>query len=162
MDVLERWFRDNGGYMHPAVHLARDDEHGGHIRTSSDLAPATHIMTVPYSLTLSCLNAMVDDRFPVFKESADSFTVEALGFFYLMTQCIHRDTSFWKPYLDTLPTPEEGFSTPFWFEDEELRWLEGTDLHPSFLARQEVWKRYWEDGMEVLRRKGVDSEPYTW
>ena len=162
MNELQEFLRENGGYLHPFTRLVEDDEYGVHLQAVEDLEAETHLLTSPHSTSLSCLNAMVDDAYPVFKNNATAFTVEALGFFYLMTQWIDRERSFWKPYLDTLPSPEEGFGTPSFFNDEDLKWLEGTDLHSSFVSRQLVWQKYWRQGVAVLKRHGVDTEPYTW
>jgi hypothetical protein len=162
MDTLERWLTDNGGYLHPSVRLARDTEQGLHFQTTTAIEPGTRVLTVPHQLAMSHLNAQVDDKFPVFGSHAKSFTVEALGFFYLMAQWLHKDTSFWKPYLDTLPSPDQGFDTPMYFDEHDRMWLQGTDLHPTLLAREAAWKRYWEDGVDVLRLAGMHVEQYTW
>lgn len=162
MEALEQWFKDNGGYLHPSVHLARDEEHGVHFRAFASLGPGTHILTVPHHLALSNLNAQVDDAFTVFKSKANSFTVEALSFFYLMAQWLNKEKSFWKPYLEVLPSPEEGYGTPFWFGDDDLLWLEGTDLAPSFVGRRDIWQRYWREGVRVLKEAGTDTSGYTW
>lgn len=162
MDKLEQWFKSNGGYLHPNVHLATSITQGSHFRTNAALDTNTPILTVPHSLSLSNLNAQVDDALPVFKKHAGVFTVEALSFFYLMSQWICGEMSFWKPYLDTLPRPEEGFGTPFWFDETDLLWLEGTDVLPSFLARRDIWKNYWKEGVQVLEQAGMATEPYTW
>ncbi|GAB7352361.1 hypothetical protein MBLNU459_g2800t1 [Dothideomycetes sp. NU459] len=162
MEALERWFKENGGYLHPSVNLAQDALHGSHFRATSAIPPGTHVLTVPHQLALSNLNALVDNEFPAFKTHAKSFTVEALTFFYLMAQWINKDKSFWKPYLNTLPTPDEGFNTPLWFDEEDRTWLEGTDLHPTVLKREEIWQQYWRDGVDVLESAGMDMQNYTW
>lgn len=162
MDALEWWFTDNGGFFHPSVVLASDALHGTHFRAQGPIQPGTHVLTVPHHLALSHLNALVDDDFPVFKTHAKAFTVEALTFFYLMAQWINKEKSFWEPYLDNLPTPEQGFGTPLWFDEEDRKWLEGTDLHFSLLKREEIWQQYWRDGVDVLKSTGMDTSEYTW
>jgi len=142
--------------------LASDALHGTHFRANAAIQPGTYVLTVPHHLALSNLNALVDDNFPVFKKYAKLFTVEALTFFYLMAQWINKEKSFWKPYLDTLPTPEEGFGTPLLFDEEDRKWLEGTDLHPTLLKREEIWQRYWRDGVKILKSAGMDTTEYTW
>ena len=103
----------------------------------------------------------VDDAHPVFRDHAHEFTVEALGFFYLATQYINIDTSFWRPYLECLPEPET-LNTPFWFDDADLQWLAGSDVYQAYVERERVWRQYWEDGLKVIARAGVDTDPYTW
>jgi hypothetical protein len=161
-EALEKWFRKNGGYLHPSIHISYDERIGAHFKTISKVPAGTRVLTVPHHLAISNLNAQVDDAFPVFGTHAKSFTVEALSFFYLMAQWIHKETSFWKPYLETLPSPEQGFGTPLWFDDDDRKWLEGTDLQPTSLAREAVWQGYWKDGLEVLKSADVDVAPYSW
>ena len=162
MEELLGWLQAHGGYLHPATTLARDAQKGCHLEAEQDLPNGTLIVHVPHSLVLSSLNAMVDDSLPVLKANADSFSVEALGVFYLMSQWLQRDTSFWKPYLDILNSPEEGFNTPNWFDDQDLLWLQGTDLLTSFEARKETGQKYWREGTAILIDGGMDVSLYTW
>lgn len=161
-EALEKWFKENGGYLNPSVNICYSEELGAHFRTVEEVPAGTRILTVPHHLAISNLNAQVDDAFPVFRTHAKSFTVEALTFFYLMAQWIHKETSFWKPYLETLPPPDNGYETPLWFSEEDKKWLEGTDLQPTSLAREEIWQKYWQDGLEILKSADVDVAPYTW
>ncbi|THY13284.1 SET domain-containing protein [Aureobasidium pullulans] len=162
MEAFENWFRSNGGYLHPAVHLAQDAEQGSYFQATEVIESGTQVLTVPHNLAMSNLNAQVDDDFLVFRTHAQSFTVEGLSFFYLMAQWLNKEQSFWKPYLDILPSPEQGFETPIFYDDEDRKWLEGTDLHPTLLGREAAWKKYWEDGVQVLKSAGVDTTNYTW
>ncbi|KAK3709717.1 hypothetical protein LTR37_010744 [Vermiconidia calcicola] len=114
-------------------------------------------------MALSYLNALVDDAFPVFKQQRHRFKVEAIGFFYLMAQYINREQSFWKPYLDTLPSPDQELTEALFFEHEEdVAWLEDTDVWRTVSARAEVYEKYHRDGIEVLQEAGIDTQPYTW
>ncbi|KAL1297291.1 hypothetical protein AAFC00_004846 [Neodothiora populina] len=162
LERLVKWFIDNGGYLHPSIILSYDEQLGAHFRCSADVAPGTHVLTVPHHLAISNLNAQVDDAFPVFRSHAKQFTVEALTFFYLCAQYINIETSFWRPYLESLPSPASGYDTPLWFADDDRKWLEGTDLQPTSLAREAVWRTYWQDGIKILESEGIDVDPYTW
>jgi hypothetical protein len=106
------------------------------------------------------LNALVDDDFTVFRRRG--FAPEAIGYFYLMNQYINKDKSFWKPYLVTLPGPETEHHTPFWFSDEDLAWLEDTDVLHTTKARQEIHKAHYKKGLAMLDRANLSTEPYTW
>jgi len=160
--ALETWFRENDGYLNPSVHISYSEDVGAHFRTVSEVPAGTRILTVPHHLAISNLNAQVDDAFPVFGTRAKDFTVEALTFFYLASQWIHKETSFWRTYLETLPSPDQGYETPLWFDEEDMKWLEGTDLHPTSIAREAIWRKYWQEGLEVLQSADVDVTPYTW
>ncbi|GAM87928.1 hypothetical protein ANO11243_059560 [Dothideomycetidae sp. 11243] len=162
MEELLAWLQSHGGYLHKSTRLARDGQKGCHLQAQEDLPSGTLIVHVPHTLVLSCLNAMVDDSLPALKSNADSFSVEALGVFYLMAQWLRRDTSFWKPYLEILNSPETGFNTPFWFSENDLVWLQGTDLLTSFEMRRDKWQTYWRDGTAILYADGMDVSQYTW
>lgn len=112
---------------------------------------------------MSYLNALVDDKYPVFKQQRHCFKVEAIGFFYLIIQYVDRETTFWKPYLDALPSPSTNFSQPLFFEDpEDVAWLEGTDVWYTVTAKRDIYKTYYRDGIKVLQQAGMDVGPYTW
>lgn len=160
LDALKLWLHQSGGYFHPEARLEHNDESGVHCRAASDLDPNSRICTVPHSLALSSLNALVDDEFSVFKQRG--LPVEAIGYFYLMYQYAHRNTSFWKPYLDTLPGPEHEHQTPFWFDSEDTKWLDDTDVLHTLKARREVHKIQYVAGITMLQQANVDIEPYTW
>ncbi|KAF2220811.1 hypothetical protein BDZ85DRAFT_20038 [Elsinoe ampelina] len=162
MDELRKWLEDNNGHLHPSTELRVQGEQGCYLTAKEDLAAGEKVMSVPHSVFLSCLNAMVDDSLPVLKANADSFTVEALGVLYLMSQWLNKDKSFWKPYLDILPTPDQGFNTPFWFDEEDLLWLQGTDLLNTFKGLEEAWRKYWRGDTKVLDAGGMDVSQYTW
>ena len=161
--ALETWFRSHGGYLHPKISIQEDSSRDVHYRATACIPPGTAIASAPHSLTLSYLNALIDDAFPVFKQQRHRFNVEALGFFYLMTQHLQRRNSFWKPYLDTLPSPDEEFTQPLFFDNaEDIAWLDGTDVWHTATARKKVYEACYRNGITVLKQGGVDVEPYTW
>ncbi|KAK3640108.1 hypothetical protein LTR56_012084 [Elasticomyces elasticus] len=162
-EALEQWFRDHGGYINPAVHVAHSSEAGYRWQAKTSLVEGTRVTTVPHSLALSYLNALVDEAVPFFRDKRHEFPVENLGFFYLMAQYIHREQSFWKTYIETLPSPDSELTTPLWFDNaEDLVWLEGTDVLHTMLARRKVYEQYYSDGITSLHSAGVDTTPYTW
>lgn len=160
--VLEQWFRDKGGYLHPSISICHNTTAGTHWRATQKIEPGTLVSNVPHTFAFSYLNALVDERFPVFQKYRASFKVEAIGFFYLVAQ-YNAQSSFWKPYLDTLPKPTDEWTTPFWFDDpEDIAWLEGTDVWHTCLARKAVHETYHQSCIETLARAGVPTELYTW
>lgn len=151
---------ENGGSINPSISFEWSEEAGVHCRASSPLDPESRICTIPHSLALSSLNALVDDDFTVFRKRG--LAPEAIGYFYLMNQYINREKSFWKPYLDTLPGPDVKHHTPFWFSDEDLAWLEDTDVLHTTKARQETHRAQFKQGIAMIERANVDTQPYTW
>lgn len=158
--TLRKWLEESGGSINPKVSLEWDEKSGVHCRAASALPPQSTICTIPHSLALSSLNALVDDDFIVFR--GRGLAPEAIGYFYLMHQYINKDKSFWKPYLDTLPGPENAHHTPFWFADEDLAWLEDTDVLHTTKARQEIHQGHYRQGLGMLTKAKVDTEPYSW
>lgn len=158
--ALRQWLVDNGGSINPGVSLEWNEKSGVHCTAGSSLDSESRICTIPHSLALSSLNALVDDDITVLRRRG--LAPEAIGYFYLMKQYINKDKSFWKPYLDTLPCPEAEHHTPFWFADEDLAWLEDTDVLHTMEARQEIHSVHYQDGLAMLERAKVDTESYTW
>lgn len=163
---LETWFRSQGGYLHPDIRIFQaspNSSSGIHYLATSPILPGTTFAHAPHSLALSYLNALFDDTIAVFAQQRHRFKVEAMGFWYLMTQYVNLESSFWKPYLETIPAPDSEFTQPLFFDDpEDVKWLEGTDVWHTALARKEVYEQYYNDGVEILREAGIDVVPYTW
>lgn len=160
LTTLQQWLLDNRGSVSPNISLEWNETSGVHCRAASPLDQDSRICTVPHALALSSLNALVDDDFTVFRKRG--LAPEAIGYFYLMYQYINKDRSFWKPYLETLPGPETAHHTPFWFNDKDLEWLEDTDVLHTTKARQEIQQKHFEQGLAMIQRANVDTEPYTW
>jgi len=163
---LKDWFIANGGHFHKDVRLSHSDSLGLHLRASEYIPPGSGIASAPHSLALSYLNALVDFRYPVFREQRQRFKYEAIGFWYLALQYLDRKRSFWGPYLETLLSPEvagkEGTQPMFWEREEDVRWLMGTDVWHTVSARKEVYWEYYNDGLAILKSAGMDVKPLTW
>lgn len=164
VDVLEDWLRNQpGGYLHPNIHIVDSSDAGIHWRASGLVEPNTRLATVPHSIALSYLNALADDAYPVFSQRRKAFKIEAIGFFYLALQYINRATSFWKPYLETLPQPEEGHTTPLWFDTpEDEAWLADTDALFTTKKLRAIYEEQYQSGIFVLKEAGIDTTPLTW
>jgi hypothetical protein len=98
----------------------------------------------------------------------DKVPKAAQSYFFLCEQRLFGKESFWWPYIDALPK-EDKMTTPWWFEDEDLMWLLGTNIHISpeveksgVEMRRGMWRAQWGKGVEVLKGAGVDVVEYTW
>lgn len=156
--TLRQWLLDNGGHLHADVGLHCNDAAGVHCRALARLAANSCLCVVPHSLALSCLNARVDDDFTVFRDG--DIAPQVIGYFYLMYQHLHREQSWWKPYLDTLPVDHH--TTPFWFDEHDLLWLHDTDVLFTLQARQAQHRDHYRSGCSMVERAGIDVAPYTW
>lgn len=164
VSALEDWLKSQpGGYLHPNVHVVDDENAGVHWRPSGPVEPNVRIVTVPHSVALSYLNALADPSYPVFSKNRKAFKIEAIGFFYLMLQYVNRSTSFWKPYLETLPQPEEQHTTTLWFDDpEDEACLADTDALFTGKKLKAIYEQQYASGIAILRDAGVDTQPLTW
>jgi hypothetical protein len=164
VQALEDWLRSHpGGYLHPNIHIVDDENAGVHWRASGPVEPNTRLATVPHSIALSYLNALADPEYPVFSQRRKSFKIEAIGFFYLALQYVNRSTSFWKPYLESLPQPEERHTTPLWFDTpEDEAWLADTDALFTSKKLKAIYEDQYQSGIAVLKEAGVDTAPLTW
>ncbi|KAM3416915.1 hypothetical protein BST61_g8503 [Cercospora zeina] len=160
LTALRQWLSKNGGYLHPDLILEHTDVAGVRCRANAPLDKNTRICMIPHAIALSSLNALVDDAFTVFR--ARGIAPQAIGYFYLMHQYINRATSYWKPYLETLPSPDSELLTPFWFDEQDLLWLAETDVLFTTKARQTLHENYYRQAIDMLRNAQVDPAPYTW
>lgn len=164
---LEDFLQTHGGHLHPEISIAENETAGLHWRAKKDIEPGSTIISTPHTLAFSYLNALVDEEWPVFKNCREQFrpdfAVEAITFFYLMVQYHNRANSFWRPYLNALPGPEEEHTQPLFFEDDQDRaWLEHTDVWHTNLTRTERYRQMYEDGKAVLQKAGCDQSYLTW
>jgi hypothetical protein len=163
-EALEAWLKQHGALLHPAIQIVEDAASGVHVRATKTLPPGTTIGTAPHAISLSYLNALVDEQYPVFSTRREQWSIEAIGFFYLMTQYINRENSLWKPYLDLLPGPESSaLSQPLFFDDtDDVEWLADTDVWYTVLKRKEKYEALYQSHLPLLEQAGIDTRPYTW
>lgn len=120
----------------------------------------SRIVSCPFDLSLSYLNAL-DVFHGLLAHStpfpADFFTMvepKVIGCFFLIQQYLTVDTSHWGPYIRSLPQPDEPekLATPLYYTEEDLKWLEDTNLLPAVSQRREMWQNEFESGKEILEK----------
>ncbi|KAF2493363.1 SET domain-containing protein [Lophium mytilinum] len=172
---LVSWFESNGGQKSLAVELAEDEQHAFHFRALSDVdsqesASKFKICSCPTTLSLSYLNII-----PVGEKVLDGVSVRFCGGnltplwdvvpshilsrFVLLEQTALKDHSFWAPYINALPT---AFDTLMYFEPEDLKWLDGTNLDTFRNIRHSLWTSEYHLVMRALRERGIDSSQFSW
>lgn len=166
-ESLTSFLQGHGAHLHPNVAITQGKSSSGfHWRaTRGAIEPGDTIISVPHSVALSYLNALVDEDWP-FKKHRQSFNpdfeVETISFFYLMIQ-YNNPQSFWRPYLDALPAPEQYHTQPLFFEHEDdVKWLEGTDVWHTNQNRLERYRAMYDDGLSVLQSAGCNVSWCTW
>ena len=178
-DVFDRhrwllnWVLENDGYFDPNAQIAFSPRKGYHavVVEGATLAKGTRIASCPMEVTLSVLNALgvhpfsnYGTAFPVAFLRTQAKNSESLQAFYLMEQLVLGTTSFWSPYIATLPTVED--VTAQQFEDEaDVVWLEGTNLKGGISTQTAKWKEMYLQGSGQLRQLGWPNAlngSYTW
>ena len=157
---FESWFRANGGYLHPSVEIASGDDHGNFVRVKKDqvLLPGSLVVSCPHQLTISS-TTVNQYHFP---DVFSTFTPHVAIRLFLMKQRLLKDQSPWWPYINSLPL---SFSTPLWYDDEDLKWLRGTNLGNAKGIREDAWRQEYEQAMQSLFADGLVSEEkhlWTW
>jgi hypothetical protein len=176
LQLLE-WFARNGGFVNSAVSLRKTAEYGYHFMASKDLPINSTPCSCPFSLTLSYLNLLPSPPAGI-KSYADEslcsklvgkISKSAVGSFFLAEQRLKGSESFWAPYIEALPKNDD-LTTPLWFTREDLKWLAGTNVYSSTEAqsrtavglRKAMYENEWKSGIAVLKKTGVNTDPFTW
>ena len=157
---FESWFLTNGGYLHPSIEIAADDHNGSFLRVKQNhiLSPGSLVVSCPHHLTISwpVVNQL---HFP---DVHSTFTPHVATRLFLIKQRLLKAQSPWWPYINSLPF---SFSTPLWYDEDDLLWLRGTNLGNAKKIREEAWRQEYENAMQSLFTRGCDSQQqhlWTW
>ena len=165
--TFKEWFVAGGGYFHcdaEPVCSAR----GVFLRVKPESAPldsGSMIVSCPHKLIFSFANIPSSSILsctilPRWPNSIDRTVLTRL---FLIEQYLLDKESFWWPYIQSLPQPddEHAFNTPLWYEEEDFVWLHGTNLGKAALARKDVWEREFKEAMRCLNESGKQRS-WTW
>ncbi|CAN8104165.1 unnamed protein product [Discula destructiva] len=146
--ALVAWATSCGASLHPALEIYRDEVTGFSMRIkvewpeSTSLKPQDEVLACPLAISLSYLNAHTGQ--PLFASQSDQPEETAsklpsefmsvcaphiVGRFFLMQQYLLGKSSFWHPYIATLPQPDalSSWSSPPFWPEEDAGLLEGTN-----------------------------------
>ncbi|KAL4930787.1 SET domain protein [Aspergillus undulatus] len=171
--ALLEWMKSHGGSLHENVSICYDNTRGTHIRVKGGGVPSnTHIIKTPVATTMSYFNAIDhrvgETRFPARglnfpPEFVKSVGPEEVTIFFLIGQYLRGSESFWYPYLQTLPQPGSLTTLPYYEEEEDLEWLEGTSLVQARLQKIALLREKYESSYEELRKSELDDAArYSW
>jgi hypothetical protein len=159
-EALQSWFSNNGGWLNPHVRVVFDDTgaNGFHVIAATALSSPA-VARCPIRLTLSFL--CLDDKQDVVAH-VDSPLQKCLGkvpdfvlnYLFLMEQRCSGKSSIWHPYITCLPGPET-MNTPIWFTDEDMEYLQGTNLLQASKDRQQGLSEQWAHAQSVMNEAGV-------
>jgi hypothetical protein len=176
--TLENWVTQHGGRLHNDVQFSHDEQLGVHLQAkpeavSGKVSPETCVMKIPIELTMSFFDAI--DYKPEGNTSPfashgvvlPKHLIERIGpeettAFFLMGQYLRGEEGFWYPYIQSLPGPGE-LTTPLYFEDDDLAWLNMTSLAASREGRLQIWKTNYEKGYSILKESQIENAHfYSW
>jgi hypothetical protein len=164
------WNKSNGGWIHPDVAVVHGDLQGLHVKARADktIAALTIVASCPMETTLSILNAMDiapfrshGTNFPTAFIQAQTPTI--VNRFFLMEQYLLSESSWWTPYISTLPSPENFAAT--YFTKDDLHLLDGTNVGAALIKRTQEWMTMYSGAMtqlKTLRWPSAMNSKYTW
>ena len=168
-DDFEQWFLANDGYIHPNVELASDALTGRHMRVveGKNLAADSLIISCPHELTISWLNVIRGSE-PFLGQFALGEAYYAVNQvvivrFFLMNEYLKNKSSFWWPYIRSLPQPSEAhlLGTPLYYNDNDWAWIRGTNLEHAARKTESMWRLEYDEAMQSLVPM-TDSHANEW
>lgn len=143
IDALVNWATSNGAVIHPDIQVYQDALTGLSFQVKPTATQplsaddASPIVRLPAKLALSYLNAISPDTpdtpgVPIINASYGRALPppHILGRLLLIREYLAGASSFWHPYIQALPQPDDRESwmlPPFW-DDDDKELLEGTNL----------------------------------
>ncbi|PKS13058.1 hypothetical protein jhhlp_000399 [Lomentospora prolificans] len=165
-DALRSWAGSHGAQLHPNIEIAQDPVTGAGFQVKANppglqVNGGDTVVTCPMSITLSYLNALPNPP-PGFRQESDESQFPShflkgapphvIGRFFLIKQYLLGKDSFWWPYIQALPQPDQQSSwliPPFW-PDEDVAYLHGTNLEISIREIRSTLQDEYEKAKRLL------------
>ncbi|KAJ5779336.1 hypothetical protein N7457_007056 [Penicillium paradoxum] len=172
---LVSWFIRHGGTVDKSVRITQDASRGVHLQVKADwpepIPKEKRVINTPISVSMSWFNAVGYESpqasFPKHgvdlpREWIDQIGPEETSAFFLMGQYLCGAEGFWHPYLRTLPQPGQ-LTTPLFFGEEDVDWLQGTGIPEASVERIKVWEKKYDESIKLLEELGfLDCDRFTW
>lgn len=171
---LLAWGKQHGATLHEAVEVYNDPltKYSLRLKPSAPTPdqPFT-VVTCPASITLSYLNALIGGPLPSplsFPTSPSpsfpppfmsSLPPHVIGRFFLIKQYLLGPSSFWHPYIRTLPQPDRPSSwalPPFW-PDGDAEFLEGTNAEVAAREVQGNVKSEFKQARKIMKEERFEG-----
>ncbi|KAI9020709.1 hypothetical protein CLU79DRAFT_213223 [Phycomyces nitens] len=149
MDRYLDWIACHGG-TYAKLDFRRDQETNGTVHATQTVYPNDTFATVPFKITIT--EKVARKAFPDLQD-VSCRNVMAL---FVAHQTLLGDQSFYAPYLDILPRQ---ISTPFFWDDEDLGYLDQTNLATAVRERRQ---NIFNDYEALLPRLGELRTKITW
>ena len=156
---FQQWFSANGGSFHPSIVLKSDSSGVRPVvrEDANTIESRESVVMCPSSIMVSYVHAQQSEILkPLIDRDPCSISNQIITLrVFIIEQYLLADRSFWWPYLKTLPQPSNsGFlhATPLW-NDEDLRWLDKTNLAQATRLKKTTWMQEYEQAVECLKTK---------
>lgn len=177
--ALLAWAHAHGGHLHPALEVYKDDVTGfamrvrqkSHHDQTQDHGPRPHdeLLACPLATSLSYLSALQDGQ-PAFPPDFMALPPHIIARFFLVQQYLLGPSSFWYPYIATLPQPDVLSSwalPPFWPQDD-ASFLDETNTGTAATEIHHAVKQEYKNARRILKNAAFDGYQdytnalYTW
>ncbi|KAH7158967.1 hypothetical protein DER46DRAFT_610821 [Fusarium sp. MPI-SDFR-AT-0072] len=160
--ALLKWAHSQGATINPSVEITHLPETGLSFRAKAPTAPFDTIISIPSSLTLSYLNTLPgrDDPKPFPVGFLAQIPPHVIGRFVLIKHFLLKGESFWAPYTQALPQPDDHDSwslPPFW-PDEDAELFEGTNIEVGVTSIRANVKREFKTAHDLLIAESWEPE----
>ncbi len=168
------WAGNFHSSLREGVEIYQDPITSLSFRATRDIPSGTTLVTCSYHITLSYLNAIEAGPcfgnhgsvpFPLgFMTELKTDGFHIIGNFFLIQQYLMGESSFWYPYIQLLPQPDqpEALGIPVWWPKEDQKYLIGTNAEPAVKQRKALWEMEWNKGVSLLRDQLENWECYTY
>ncbi|RFU74389.1 hypothetical protein TARUN_7864 [Trichoderma arundinaceum] len=161
--ILLDWAASHQAILHPSAEVYDDPDTGLSFRvkptSASSISSYEPIVSLPTSLSLSYLNAIQPTpAFP--KEFLSKTKPHVIGRLFLIKELLKGEESFWYPYIQALPQPEDvdDWALPPFWPEEEAELLEGTNVEIGLEKIRDDIKREFRDAKNLLLASQKDAE----
>ncbi|KAG0174351.1 hypothetical protein DFQ28_006666 [Apophysomyces sp. BC1034] len=145
-DAFWSWLEQNGATLSDGIEFKdySNENAGRGVVATKDFKEGDILFSIPRKLLLSEYTSKLR-KLDAMDENLDSMA----GWNPLILSMMYenRADSFWKPYLDILPRT---FSTPIFWNKEDLKELEGTDV-PAKIGKPEAEDMFKEEIASVIK-----------
>ncbi|GAB5359217.1 hypothetical protein AAMO2058_000525400 [Amorphochlora amoebiformis] len=181
---LVRWFRQNGGILHPDVGVEYSEEEGWHLRSKRTIMANEPLVTTPKKFLIRAGHTVENSKNVNIPEIPPHFVryerwVEALKGISeslwdirlavsILREKLRGKYSPIAPYVETLPAHPE--SLPIWMSGEEIKMLEYPPLQKEIQSRTAAMVDYYrvfiEDNPELKQNlfgnSDIQLEDFAW
>ncbi|KAM0261019.1 hypothetical protein ACHAQJ_002458 [Trichoderma viride] len=163
ISILLDWAASHQAILHPSAEVYDDADTGLSFRvkpsSASSISPYEPIVSLPTNLSLSYVNAIQPTpAFP--KEFLSKTRPHVIGRLFLIRELLKGEESFWYPYIQALPQPEDvdDWALPPFWPEEEAELLEGTNVEIGLDKIRGDLKREFRDAKALLLASQKDAE----